>query len=88
MDSSDGKELYLSYEFKLLLRGSRNGFALCDDQSKTVIFVKVKGRIRKILGRYNPLIWNKPKGYGWIAYEYFPLEVIIMNFLLMQFLVI
>ena len=42
MDSSDGKRLYLPYEFKLLLRGSRDGFtseafhSLCDDKPQTL----------------------------------------------------
>src|SRR3954451_20353748 len=51
------------YEFKLLLRGSRDGFAaktfhkLCDDKPKTVSIVKVKGT-NEILGGYNPIIWK------------------------------
>src|SRR6266516_3298073 len=42
------RELYLPYKFKLLLRGSRDGFTpnkfhtLCDNIPYTVIFVKVK----------------------------------------------
>ncbi len=66
------RELYLPYEFKLLLRGSRDGFtpkifhALCDNKPMTVTFVKVKGT-EEILGGYNPLIWKytcKPQIYG------------------------
>jgi hypothetical protein len=55
------KELYFPYEFKLLLRGSRDGFtpdkfhSLCDNISKTVTFIKVKGT-DEILGGYNPII--------------------------------
>jgi hypothetical protein len=60
------KELYFPYEFKLLLRGSRDGFTpykfhyLCDNIPKTVTFIKVKGT-DEILGGYNPIIW-KPNG--------------------------
>jgi len=56
-------ELYLPYEFKLLLRGSRDGFtprtfhALCDDKPITVTFIKVKGT-EEILGGYNPITWK------------------------------
>ncbi len=55
--------LYLPYKFKLLLRGSRDGFTpkkfheLCDNIPCTVTFIKVKGT-EEILGRYNPLIWK------------------------------
>jgi len=51
------------YEFKLLLRGSRDGLdagtfhKLCDNKPKTVTIVKVKGT-NEILGGYNPLIWK------------------------------
>jgi len=56
-------ELYLPYEFKLLLRGSQEGFtpkefhSLCDDKPRTVTFIKVKGT-KEILGGYNPLTWK------------------------------
>ncbi|RHZ51430.1 hypothetical protein Glove_478g9 [Diversispora epigaea] len=48
------------YEFKLLVRGSRDGFDIktiyniCDQVSKTIIILKVKGT-GEILGGYNPL---------------------------------
>ncbi|RHZ72891.1 hypothetical protein Glove_236g56 [Diversispora epigaea] len=48
------------YEFKLLVRGSRDGFDvktiynICDKVSKTIIILKVKGN-GEILGGYNPL---------------------------------
>jgi len=51
------------YEFKLLLRGSRDGFdaetfhKLCDNKPKTVTIVKVEGT-KEILGGYNPIIWE------------------------------
>ncbi|RHZ51831.1 hypothetical protein Glove_469g36 [Diversispora epigaea] len=51
------------YEFKLLVRGSRDGFhiktifTICDKVSNTIIILKVKGT-GEILGGYNPLEWN------------------------------
>jgi hypothetical protein len=52
-----------SYEFKLILRGSRDGFTaekfhkVCDNQSRTVTVIKVKDS-DEILGGYNPIEWN------------------------------
>jgi hypothetical protein len=57
------RELCLPYKFKLLLRGSRDGFTpkkfheLCDDIPCTVTFIKVKGT-EEILGGYNPIVWK------------------------------
>ncbi|RGB27412.1 hypothetical protein C1646_386611 [Rhizophagus diaphanus] len=57
------RELYLPYQFELLLRGSRDEFTpkkfheLCDGKSNTVTFIKVKGT-EEILGGYNPLEWE------------------------------
>jgi hypothetical protein len=57
------RELYLTYEFKLLLRGSRDGFTpkkfheLCDNIPRTVTFIKIKGT-EEIIGGYNPLVWK------------------------------
>ncbi|EXX56712.1 uncharacterized protein OCT59_029096 [Rhizophagus irregularis] len=57
------RELYLPYNFQLLLRGSRDGFTpknfheLCDDIPHTVTLIKVKGT-GEILGGYNPLVWK------------------------------
>ncbi|RIB26225.1 hypothetical protein C2G38_2138405 [Gigaspora rosea] len=48
------------YEFKLLLRGSRDGFTaasfwnLCDTQTNLVVVIKVNGT-DEILGGYNPV---------------------------------
>ncbi|EXX72057.1 uncharacterized protein OCT59_029134 [Rhizophagus irregularis] len=59
------RELYLPYEFELLLRGSKNGFSpenfhtLCDNISHTVTFIKIKGT-EEIIGGYNPLKWKSP----------------------------
>jgi hypothetical protein len=63
------KELYFPYRFKLLLRGSRDGFtpdkfhSLCDNIPKTVTFIKVKGT-DEILGGYNPIIWKANGSWG------------------------
>src|SRR6266542_6578213 len=60
---------YLPYEFKLLLRGSRDGFtpktfhSLCDEKPKTVTFIKVNGT-EEILGGYNPLTWKSINNWG------------------------
>jgi hypothetical protein len=57
-----------SYEFKLLLRGSRDGsyavkcHILCDNEPRTVTVVKVKGS-GEILGGYNPASWRSVGGY-------------------------
>ncbi|UZO08940.1 uncharacterized protein OCT59_029183 [Rhizophagus irregularis] len=57
------RELYLPYEFKLLLRGSRDGFTpkkfheLCDGIPHTVTFIKIK-ETEEIIGGYNPLKWD------------------------------
>ncbi|RIB17216.1 hypothetical protein C2G38_1450597 [Gigaspora rosea] len=54
----------IPYEFKLLLRGSRDGFThesfwnLCDKQENLVIVIKVKDT-DEILGGYNPIGWDK-----------------------------
>jgi hypothetical protein len=64
------KELYyFPYEFKLLLRGSRDGFtpdkfhSLCDNIPKTITFIKVK-ETDEILGGYNPIIWKSNNSWG------------------------
>ena len=63
------RELHLPYKFKLLLRGSRDGFTpksfhtLCDDKPNTVTFIKIKGT-EEIIGGYNPLKWESSDYYG------------------------
>jgi hypothetical protein len=58
-----------SYEFNLILRGSRDGFTpnkfhkICDNQSCTVTIVKVKDS-NKILGGYNPIKWKSDYSYS------------------------
>ncbi|RIB08279.1 hypothetical protein C2G38_2252122 [Gigaspora rosea] len=52
------------YKFKLIFRGSRDGFDdesfydHCENQPRTVIILRVKGT-NEILGGYNSLTWNK-----------------------------
>ncbi|RIA83111.1 hypothetical protein C1645_834282 [Glomus cerebriforme] len=58
-----------SYEFKLLFRGSRDGFTpssfhqICDNRSSTVIIIKVKDS-NEILGGYNPTAWKSDYSSG------------------------
>ena len=58
-----------SYEFKLLLRGSHDGFTpekfheICDKQACTVSIIKVK-HSDEILGGYNPIEWKSDCSYG------------------------
>ncbi|RIB04225.1 hypothetical protein C2G38_2222944 [Gigaspora rosea] len=57
------------YKFKMLLRGTRDGFTLqsfwnlCDKQSNTVVVIKVNGT-DEILGGYNPIQWDKSVGWS------------------------
>ncbi|RIB05696.1 hypothetical protein C2G38_2047386 [Gigaspora rosea] len=60
------------YEFKLLLRGSKDGFTcesfwnLCNKKANTVTVINVKGNdnIERIFGGYNPLEWDNSE-VGW-----------------------
>ncbi|GBC27034.2 carbohydrate-binding module family 13 protein [Rhizophagus irregularis DAOM 181602=DAOM 197198] len=62
-------ELKNSYEFKLILRGSRDGFTpekfheICDNKSHTITIIKVKDS-NEILGGYNPIEWKSDSSYG------------------------
>ncbi|CAG8635657.1 12124_t:CDS:2, partial [Cetraspora pellucida] len=55
-----------SHTFKLLIRGSRDGFTpasfheKCDNKGPTLTILKIKGE-NSILGGYNPLDWKSPK---------------------------
>ncbi|RIB17425.1 kinase-like domain-containing protein [Gigaspora rosea] len=55
-----------TYDFKLLLRGSRDGFTpasfhkKCDGQGSTLTILKVKDG-NEILGGYNPFSWESPE---------------------------
>ncbi|GES76306.1 carbohydrate-binding module family 13 protein [Rhizophagus clarus] len=58
-------ELEISYKFKLLYRETVDGFdrfkkfhEVCNNQSRTVTIVKLRGR-NVILGGYNPIEWRK-----------------------------
>uniref|UniRef100_U9U8R5 Kelch-like protein 17 n=1 Tax=Rhizophagus irregularis (strain DAOM 181602 / DAOM 197198 / MUCL 43194) TaxID=747089 RepID=U9U8R5_RHIID len=52
-----------SYDFKLILRGSRDGFSpskfheICDNQYHTITIIKVEDS-NEILGGYNPIMWT------------------------------
>ncbi|GBC27036.2 carbohydrate-binding module family 13 protein [Rhizophagus irregularis DAOM 181602=DAOM 197198] len=62
-------ELKNSYEFKLILRGSRDGFTPekfhenCDSRSCTITVIKVEGS-EEILGGFNPIEWKSDDSYG------------------------
>jgi hypothetical protein len=66
---------YFPYEFKLLLRGSKDGFTpkkfhdLCNNRSGTVIFIKVKGT-EEMLGGYNPTVWQSAGHYFHNKYSF------------------
>ncbi|RIA94610.1 hypothetical protein C1645_817774 [Glomus cerebriforme] len=57
------KEELVTYKFKLLLRGSRDGMnsdkfhQICDNKGSTLVIVKIDGT-RKIIGGYNPFSWT------------------------------
>ncbi|GBB98240.1 hypothetical protein RclHR1_03180005 [Rhizophagus clarus] len=57
-----------TYDFNLLLRGSRDGFnkdvfyERCDNKGPTVTIARVKNS--KILGGFNPCTWNSVAGFG------------------------
>ncbi|CAG8481381.1 14305_t:CDS:2 [Acaulospora colombiana] len=70
----DKKRVYRespSHEFKLLLRGSRDGFSarkfheLCDHKGRTIVVMKVAGT-GKIVGGYNPVSWRSGFFGRWI----------------------
>ncbi|RHZ55709.1 hypothetical protein Glove_411g7 [Diversispora epigaea] len=58
------------YEFQLLLRGSKYGFAprtfwdVCHGHANTIVVTKVEGT-NEIIGGFNPLAWDKTK-YGYM----------------------
>ncbi|UZO07023.1 uncharacterized protein OCT59_027327 [Rhizophagus irregularis] len=67
LENSD--EIKNTYNFKLLLRGTRDGFAtkkfyeICDNQSRTVTIIKVK-HSEEIFGGYNPIEWKSDGSYA------------------------
>ncbi|GBC06502.1 hypothetical protein RclHR1_06890006 [Rhizophagus clarus] len=66
---SSKNEIKNPYEFKLILRGSRDGFSpskfheIRDNQSHTISIIKMKYS-DEILGGYNPDIWKSDKSWG------------------------
>ncbi|RHZ73594.1 hypothetical protein Glove_230g194 [Diversispora epigaea] len=54
------------YEFQLILRGSKDGFAprtfwnICHGHANTIVVTKVKGT-DEIIGGFNPLAWDQTK---------------------------
>jgi hypothetical protein len=58
-----------SYRFKMILRGSCDGFSprkfheMCDNKSNTVSIIKVKDS-NEILGGYNPVRWKSIPCYS------------------------
>ncbi|GET03153.1 carbohydrate-binding module family 13 protein [Rhizophagus clarus] len=67
LESTD--EIRNPYEFKLILRGSCDGFSpstfheLCDNQSHTITIIKVK-ESDEILGGYNPNMWKSGNNFS------------------------
>lgn len=59
----------IPYNFKLLFRGSRDGFSpsafhqICDNKSNTVVIMKIKDT-GELIGGYNPIKWKSTKGWG------------------------
>ncbi|RIB20333.1 hypothetical protein C2G38_2141207 [Gigaspora rosea] len=57
----------IPYNFKLLLRGSRDRFSpltfhkLCDNKPNTVVIMKIKDT-EELIGGYNPIKWKSTKG--------------------------
>ncbi|POG68165.1 hypothetical protein GLOIN_2v1639809 [Rhizophagus irregularis DAOM 181602=DAOM 197198] len=61
----------IPYEFRLLLRGSQDGFnhvifqSKCAEKGPTIVVMRISGS-RKIIGGYNPATWkiNKGQNFG------------------------
>uniref|UniRef100_U9U0S5 TLDc domain-containing protein n=1 Tax=Rhizophagus irregularis (strain DAOM 181602 / DAOM 197198 / MUCL 43194) TaxID=747089 RepID=U9U0S5_RHIID len=79
LEITDESDESSPYEFKLLFRGSRDGFSrnkfheICDNKSRTVTLVKVKNS-NEILGGYNPIKW------GSNGFWYFTKDSFIFSF--------
>ncbi|EXX76959.1 uncharacterized protein OCT59_020972 [Rhizophagus irregularis] len=80
-------KLNTSYKFKLILRGSRDGFVsnkfheICDGQSRTVTVIKVKNS-NEILGGYNPIEWKHDERIYGITKDSFIFSFNIENHIL------
>ncbi|CAG8690542.1 14057_t:CDS:2 [Acaulospora morrowiae] len=64
----DNIQQFNQYSYKLLLRGSRDGFDVetfkskCFDKGATIIVIKLKGE-KKVIGGYNPVRWSGSEHY-------------------------
>ncbi|GBB90434.1 hypothetical protein RclHR1_01740011 [Rhizophagus clarus] len=62
----------IPYEFRLLLRGSQDGFnhaifqSKCIDKGPTIVVMRISGS-RQIIGGYNPATWKISKGQSFGA---------------------
>ncbi|CAB4404249.1 unnamed protein product [Rhizophagus irregularis] len=60
-----------SYNFRLLLRGTRDGFTsqkfheLCDYKGATIVLMKI-ANTKQIVGGYNPVVWQRGFFGKWI----------------------
>ncbi|CAG8619841.1 712_t:CDS:2, partial [Paraglomus occultum] len=60
----------VQYDFRLLVRGSRDGFSSttfhdrCDDQGATLLIVKVQGS-GQVIGGYNPVSWGSDNTWSY-----------------------
>ncbi|CAI2185228.1 6190_t:CDS:2, partial [Funneliformis geosporum] len=60
----------IPYIFRLLFRGSRDGFSAatfhnkCDGQGATIVVVRV-GETKELIGGYNPIGWSSPRDVEW-----------------------
>ncbi|CAG8637915.1 4288_t:CDS:2 [Ambispora leptoticha] len=67
-DYSNGNQLAIRYNFKLLLRGSRDGFSRqvfgrkCANEGNLVVLIRTKNPTR-IIGGYNPRFWEEENGW-------------------------
>lgn len=56
--------------FRLLFRGSRDGFSAktfhdkCDGRGATIVVVRVSGT-KELIGGYNPIGWSSPRDVEW-----------------------
>ncbi|CAB5383086.1 unnamed protein product [Rhizophagus irregularis] len=60
----------IPYIFRLLFRGSRDGFSAktfhdkCDGRGATIVVVRVSGT-KELIGGYNPIGWSSPRDVEW-----------------------
>ncbi|CAG8444902.1 5547_t:CDS:2 [Acaulospora morrowiae] len=70
-DPSSHTDMFpVPYHFRLLFRGSRDGFSAktfhkkCDGQGPTIVVVRV-GDSKELIGGYNPIGWSSPRDVEW-----------------------